>query len=66
MFGASAWQIQVGDETATINMPTTPIGGNTQTYDVKLPGTDRINVANLKTKCASTAPRKTIYLYFPL
>ena len=66
MFGASAWQIQVGDETQFFNMPTAAIAGNTGATDVKLPGTDRINVANLNTKCASTAPRKTIYLYFPL
>ena len=66
MFGASAWQIQINDETTTLAMPTTPMGGNTQTTDVKFAGSDRINMANLNTRCSATAPRKTIYLYFPL
>jgi prepilin-type N-terminal cleavage/methylation domain-containing protein len=66
MFGASAWQIQIGDETGFFNMPTSAIAGNTSAADVKLPGTDRINVANLNAKCGTAAPRKTIYLYFPL
>ncbi len=66
MFGASAWQIQIGDENGYYAMPTTAIGGNTQPTDVKLAGTDRINLANLNAKCGTAAPRKTIYLYFPL
>jgi hypothetical protein len=42
------------------------MNGPTLATDVKQAGTDRINVANLNTRCGSTAPRKTIYLYFPL
>jgi prepilin-type N-terminal cleavage/methylation domain-containing protein len=66
MFGASAWQIVVNDETGPIGMPTSAMNGPTLATDVKQAGTDRINVANLNTRCGSTAPRKTIYLYFPL
>ena len=66
MFGASAWQIVVNDETVPVGMPVGPVSGPTLTTDVKQAGTDRINVANLNARCGSTAPRKTVHLYFPL
>lgn len=66
MFAASAWQIVVNDETVAVGMPVGPVSGPTLSTDVKQAGTDRINVANLNTRCGSTAPRKTIHLYFPL
>jgi prepilin-type N-terminal cleavage/methylation domain-containing protein len=66
MFGASAWQITINDEAAAQVMPTAPMVGVTLATDVKIAGTDRINLANLNARCGTAAPRKTIYLYFPL
>ena len=73
MFGASAWQIVVNDETGPVSMaapasapaPAVSGGPTVTTNEVKLPGTDRINVANLTAACGTPAPRKTVFVFFP-